>query len=206
MKGKKINFNIKNLILMIVSSLMLVVVSVCWFVIANRNSVEGFTAEVDNPSSNADFYEAVDLNMNGVIDNGETYELIKDTSINTRNMEPGQTFFYKVSVRNSHANSNFQMRFNNISDIDGMAEQLLVNAKIVDSSGVVKASTGDNNVLSSLLETSDGSIFDAVLLTGTKFAVGNYEVFYSLKLKNDTTSTVEGKLLTIDDVVVAFVE
>ena len=206
MKGKKIKFNIKNLILMIVSSLTLVVVSVCWFTIANRNILEGFTAEVENPSSNVEFYEAIDANMNGVIDNGESYELIRDTSVNTKNMEPGQIFFYKVLVRNSHENSNFEMRFNNISDIDGMAEQLLVNAKIVDSSGVVKASNGDNNVLSSLLETSDGSIFDAVLLTGTEFAVGNYEVFYSLKLKNDTTSTFEGKFLTIDDVVVAFVE
>ena len=203
MKNYNAQISAKSIILLILSALTLTIGTLCWFFMSGRNRVDDFFVEVDNPSSNFVFYEAVDANKNGVIDDDEMYVEIESLDIYTENMVPGQTFFYKVFVKNSKNNTNFGLFFKDITDTDEMAQQIAVSASLVDKNGNVKASTNGDKVLSTLM-TSNNETANAQILGMSECPKGDYEVYYTVKLKNDTSFLYYDKTLSIDNVEVSF--
>lgn len=205
MKNYKAQISAKSLIMLMLSALTLTIGTLCWFFMSGRNKVNDFAVEVDNPSSNFIFYEAIDTNKNGVIDNGEMYVEIENPDIYTENMVPGQTFFYKVFVKNTKNDTNFGLFFKDITDTNEMAQQIAVSASLVDKNGNVKASTNGDKVLSTLM-TSNNETANAQILGMSDCPQGDYEVYYTLKLKTDTSYLYYDKTLSIDNVEASFYE
>lgn len=203
MKNYKAKISVKSIILLILSALTLTIGTLCWFFMSGRNRVDDFFVEVDNPSSNFVFYEAVDTNKNGVIDDDEIYVEIESPDIYTENMVPGQTFFYKVFVKNSKNGSNFGLFFKNITDTDNIAQQIAVSANLLDTTGSVKATTNGEIDLSTLITSGDTTL-NAEILGMSECPKGDYEVYYTVKLKNDTSFLYYDKTLSIDNVEVSF--
>lgn len=203
MKNYKSQISVKSIILLILSTLTLTIGTLCWFFMSGRNRVDDFFVEVDNPSSNFVFYEAVDANKNGVIDDDEMYVEIESLDIYTENMVPGQTFFYKVFVKNSKDGSNFGLFFKDITDTDNIAQQIAVSANLLDATGNVKATSNGEIDLSTLI-TSNDTTSDAKILGMSECPKGDYEIYYTVKLKIDTSSLYYNKTLSINNVEVLF--
>lgn len=205
MKNKKLNINLKNFILMVVSALILVTATVCWFFMTHNNTVGGFNTNVDNPSSHFIFYEAEDTNKNGVIDGDEEYVEIGTANIESNNMIPGKTYFYKVTVDNQRDNSLFGLFFNNIEETGTLSSVVEVTAEVKNSLGATVLSTNGFKILSTLMTTDDsGTVTDAKVLTGTGFNRDTYDVYYTVKMSTSATTEYEDFRISIDDVSASF--
>lgn len=202
----KSELSIKNSILIFVSALALVAASFCWFSMSSQNNIEQMSVGVDTLSSDFVFYEAVDTNRDGVISGQETYVEISNASINTSNMVPGQTFFYKAIVRNKKAGANFAFIFKNILDSNNLSGQVIVTARLLDSNSTVRTATSGVVTIHDIAVTDENDETNAPVLSDTNLPIGYYELYYTLKLNSGTTSTYEGKSMTISDVMVAFYE
>ena len=207
MKDKKVNQNLKNLILMVVSALVLISATVCWFFLTSANTVEGFEVGVDSPSSHMVFYEAIDENKNGVVDGTESYKEISTTNIITKNMIPGKTYFYMVKIDTMKDNMKFGLFFNGIEEspveegIPSLSSQIKVTANIKKANGNVITATDGEKILSTMIEYDEtGTIADAMILTGNNFAKGDYEVYYTIKMAEDATILNEDQYVNINDV------
>ena len=205
MKKTNSDFSIKNSIMIFVSALVLVAASFCWFSLSSKNDVNEFTAEVDTLSSDFVFYEAVDADMSGTINGQETYVEISDASINTANMVPGQTFFYKFVLRNKNAGSDFAFVFSDIIDANNLSSQVMVTASLYNSSSVLQAETDSARSIA-YYSTTQNNVTSANILETDNLALGYYELYYTVKLNNNATSSFENKALTITNVLIAFYE
>lgn len=204
MKKHKSDLGIKNSILIIVSALSLAFATFSWFSLNNHNNIENFEAEVDTLSSNFTFYQAVDENRNGVIDGSETYVEISDNSINTRYMIPGEKYFYKAILNNRRNNSHFAFIFSDIVDDSSFSSEVKVTARLLDSTNVTVAQTSTERSIDYFAVTDENSIKDATVLTAQSLPAGDYSLFYTLKIDENTGSDFENDSLLITNVVTAF--
>ncbi|MBQ7654861.1 MAG: hypothetical protein IJS17_07305, partial [Clostridia bacterium] len=177
----------------------LIAASLCWFSMGTQVDMERISVGVDSLSSNYIFYEAVDADRDGVIDNDEIYTEITDDTIRTRYMVPGQKYFYKVVVTNNHTNAHFAFIFDNISYTGSFADYVKVAAQLVDSTSTTRATSVERTI-------SDiaGSDTSATILTASNLATGSYELYYTVKLDASAASTYESANLTVTDVIPEF--
>ena len=204
MKKTKYELGLKNSILIIVSALVLAFASYCWFSLNSHNDIQDFTVGVDTLSSNYTFYQAVDENRNGVIDGQETYNEIEDMSISTQYMIPGEKYFYKAILENVKPGAHFAFIFSNIVDDSDFGSEVKVFAKLVGSNSQIISQSSTESSIAYYSVTDDNNITDATILTAQSIATGTYELYYTLKIDESTTSDFEDDSLVITNVVTAF--
>lgn len=202
-KSDNVKIKSKSVVLMVISALLLITATVCWFTMSNMTGIDEFPLLVDSPSSHNVFYEAVDLNHNRKIDGQEKYEIITtDTySIYTSKMVPRQIYFYKVVIDCPKNGMGFSFVFNNIFDRDNYSEKVLYTAKLVKDSAALPVSESQGTLSDIITEDSNARVLSCEGLD-----MGKYELYYTLELDESAESEYQDKFLSIGDIDLIFYE
>ncbi len=215
----------KSLILVIVTGVVLVAATLCWFSTAGNSKIEEVESPILGASSTAVFYYAEDKNHDGQItaSEGEEYLPIESNDITLANMVPGATYFYMVQFDKCQVNSSFVLTFENVVDKngeDGLQKygdfvDISAHVSSVDASGTETNLGGSlinstNPALSALYrettnESGESQINCDVIKTSKQQTSGMYRMYYSFTLKTATEIAQSQFSLLISNVYAAVV-
>ncbi len=199
-------FGIKNLIFLVVTAVLLIVATVCWFMEAKNNKVETLDNDIETGLAQTTFFEAVDSNHNNVIDGDEQYVEKSSTEFSTKNMVPGQKYFFRIEITSSATKNGMGLYFNGITDSNGteknkFGDSIKINAKITDNTGSSIKTYPSEKKLSSLY-VPDGEIINApVIEYSGGLNNGTYKIDYTVQI-DDVNFKIDkaGYSLTVNDV------
>lgn len=187
----------KSFIMLMVTGVVLVAVTLCWFALSNKSQVDQVQSNIENDASSiANIYYGVDVNNEIAItkDTLSRYEKFGDTKITLSNMIPGAEYFYKAEFKGCKNGQTITLSFDGITGNTGLASQIMVYRVITTTAETIQNPHDFDNVISGTLSSS--GLKQEFELTGD----GNYTVYYSLKFKDEATVSYAAQELEIKNV------
>lgn len=189
MAKKKNNNSAKSLLMVIVTGITLVAVTLCWFAIMDRSSVEQIKrVDVKNESSTfASIYFGADKNNKIAIktDDIVKYEMISDREIILENMFPGAEYTYMAEFKNARAGNKITLDLNKIADVTGnLTSSVILNRRVslITANGKETTDPGYRYSADEITLNNEETFEYSVRLDGT------YRVYFSFKI--DETKTI----------------
>lgn len=199
-KAKEKNKNsTKSFVMLIVTGVTLVAVTLCWFVMSNRTTVEEVKeVEVANEESSfANIYYGADATGKIAIRPDDIVEYIKitDNIITLENMFPGAEYTYRAEFSSAREGQKITLSFDGIQDKNG--GNLTASVETARRAVLVTDSTEEIKYNPSTVS------LNAVRDNPFEYTVesdGKYRVYYSFKIADATTSAKENMSIEINNV------
>ncbi len=190
MAKKEKNNSAKSLMMVIVTGIALVAVTLCWFAIMDRSSVEQIKkVDVKNESSTfANIYFGVDENDKIAIRTEDIvkYEKISDKEIILENMFPGAEYTYMAEFKDAKAGYKITLDLDKIADVTGnLTSSVILNRRVslITANGEETTDPGYRYSADEITLNKEETFEYSVRLDGT------YRVYFSFKI--DETKTIE---------------
>ncbi len=183
----------KSLAMVLITGLTLAAVTLCWFAIMDRSSVEKIKSSVENTESSlASIYYGADATGEIAITPGAIKQYIKvqDNPILLENMIPGAEYTYMAKFSSVKRGQTMSLTLEGISNTKGdLMSSVRLNRR-------ASKMNGDNETLRDKaaeisLSVADGDVFKYTLTQAD--ANGEYAIFYTLKITEET-KTDKGNL------------
>ncbi len=215
--AKEKNKAAKSFTMLVVTGVVLVAVTLCWFAMVRKTSVkDSELGIVNDASSKASIYVGV-TNKNGTITNQSTeedcvkaikrdeiagYVPVSGNAIKLENMVPGSEYFYMAVFQNCSQGYNIEVTLTNVIDKDkgGLINKIMVYNEIKKQSSTfgdrIYRETGYANGEAKALSNLNTIIEDDIekkclLLTNYKIVETGtsqtYAVYFSFKFADDAT-------------------
>lgn len=189
MAEKKDKKSAKSLVMVLVTGLTLVAVTLCWFAIMDRSTIDKIESSVQNQESSlASIYYGADANGDIAITPGaiKQYVKVQDNPILLENMIPGAEYTYMAKFPLVKSGQTISLTLNGIANVNNgdLMSSVRLNRRASKMSG-------DNETLKDTadeisLASADGNSYKYKLASAdTK---GEYAIFYTLKIAEDTTT------------------
>lgn len=107
--------NIKQVLFFAAVLLALIAATAAWIVAGRKTTTDDVGAKTPHGLFAAVYYEAPDIDKNGVHDAGEEWQVIEEKAINYSGLVPGQTKFYRIKIITYEESILFTMDFKDIS-------------------------------------------------------------------------------------------
>lgn len=178
----------KSFVMLIVTGVVLVAVTLCWFAIMDRSSVEEIKrVDVKNESSTfASIYYGVDENNKIAIRTTDIKEYIKidDREIILENMFPGAEYTYMAEFNNAGAGNKITLDLNDIANVKGnLMSSVKLNRRIS-----LMTSSGKETTDEYYRYAADETTLDKESTFEYKVSrAGTYRVFFSFKIDEAKT-------------------
>lgn len=191
--------NIKQVLFFAAVLLALIAATAAWIVAGRRADADEVGAKTPHGLFAAVYYEAPDIDKNGLHDAGEEWQIIEEQAINYSGLVPGQTKFYRIKIITYEESINFTMDFTDIATTlppgstataADVLSRLFVTLRVEDINGNPIA--GASSVASNLLAYLGGDAVTSkavysIDLTG--YEESEVNIYYYLGL---TPGHVEG--------------
>lgn len=196
----------KSFVMLIVTGVVLVAVTLCWFAIMDRSSVEEIKrVDVKNESSTfANIYYGVDKNDKIAIRTEDIvkYEMISDREIVLENMFPGAEYTYMAEFKNAEKGYKITLDLNKIADVQG---NLISSVKLNRRVSLMSGDSGDKETTSAepsyKVQADEIFLSDENTFTYTVPNNGRYRVYFSFKIdENKTIDDVANMSAMIENV------
>jgi len=178
----------KSFVMLIVTGVVLVAVTLCWFAIMDRSSVEEIKrVDVKNESSTfANIYYGADENDKIAIRTEDIDEYIKisNREIILENMFPGAQYTYMAEFTNADAGNKITLDLNGIANVNGnLMSSVKLNRRISLMTSNEKETTDEHyRYVADETNLDKESTFEYIVpLKGT------YRVFFSFKIDEART-------------------
>ena len=185
----------KSLAMVLITGLTLAAVTLCWFAIMDRSSVEQIKSSVENTESSlASIYYGADANGNIAItpEAIKQYVKVQENPITLENMIPGAEYTYMAKFSSVNRGQTMSLTLEGISntkDKDLMSSvKLNRRASKINGDKETSVKYTANEIL---LSAADGDSFKYKLTSAD--ANGEYAIFYTLKITEET-KTDKGNL------------
>lgn len=178
----------KSFVMLIVTGVVLVAVTLCWFAIMDRSSVEEIKrVDVKNESSTfANIYYGVDKNDKIAIRTEDIDEYIKieDREIILENMFPGAEYTYMAEFKDANVGNKITLDLNDIANVTGnLTSKVKLNRRIS-----LMTSTGKETTDTSCRYAADETTLDQEsTFEYTVTRAGTYRVYFSFKIDENVT-------------------
>lgn len=178
----------KSFVMLIVTGVVLVAVTLCWFAITNSTNVESISSSVDNTaSSKATLWVAEDAEGNiadraGFINEYVLAETEGETIV-LENMVPGAEYFYKAEFKDCLGDFDVKMELSNIVD-KGLQNMITVHSRFTTSADTTIHSDSQNPK-----PLSDGTLISDKISCTEKTT---YIIYFSFKFSEDATIGADG--------------
>lgn len=200
MAKKKDNNSAKSLVMVLITGLTLVVVTLCWFALMDKSSVEQIKSSVENTESSlASIYYGADANGNIAItpESIKQYVKVQENPITLENMIPGAEYTYMAKFSSVRSGQTISLTLEGISDKKG---DLMSSVKLNRRASKIN---GDKEALKDtaqeiLLSVADGNQFRYTLKPTD--AQGEYAIFYTLKITEETKTNKGNMSIEITNV------
>lgn len=185
MAEKKDKKSAKSLVMVLVTGLTLVAVTLCWFAIMDRSTIDKIESSVQNQESSlASIYYGADANGDIAITPGaiKQYVKVQDNPILLENMIPGAEYTYMAKFPSVKSGQTISLTLNGITGELMSSVRLNRRASKMSGDNETVKDTADEISLAS----ADGNSYKYKLASAdTK---GEYAIFYTLKIAEDTTT------------------
>lgn len=180
----------KSLVMLIVTGVVLVAVTLCWFVINKKTSVDSLGSAVNNDaSSTAKLYYGV-KNQNGDIAvDRETligYKEVSEDIIKLENMVPGSEYFYVAVFESCSAGRVITLDFTDVVDY-GLAEVITVYCEAIKNSTSIVTTDKGFAQAEAMNQLGNGSVTVCEKEIKSSEEAGRYFVYFSFKFDEDAT-------------------
>ncbi len=204
---------LKSAALMVATAMVLVVVTVAWFMLGGKAGADEIKSDVVAEEITYTIYEAIDTNKNGVLDTDEAqnWNVVTEDTLQLVAAVPNQYRFYKVVVHSGGKNS-LAFKLNGISatPLDASAgasdifERIHVRFLVKDDGGDPGFPTTGvdpiNTNLLTLLGDPAPTNYTVYTIDLSGYQNRIFEIYYDVGLSSDTPAgdVALGSLIEID--------
>lgn len=199
---EKNNNSTKSFVMLIVTGVVLVSVTLCWFVMSSRNEIKEITdIPVANESSSfANIYYGADENGKIAIRPNDItqYKLIETKEIVLENMFPGAEYTFMAKFPATVAGQKITLNLDGIrNDVGTLLSSVKLNRRVSLMDGEIESTKDTSRYVASEISLSaeNDNPFEYTINEA-----GEYRVFYSFKIDELTTSEKENMSIMIENV------
>lgn len=184
----------KSLAMVLITGLTLAAVTLCWFAIMDRSSVDQIKSSVENTESSlASIYYGADANGNIAItpEAIKQYVKVQENPITLENMIPGAEYTYMAKFSSVNRGQTMSLTLEGISNTKDkdLMSSVKLNRRASKMNG--DKETVIDTAKEILLSAADGDSFKYKLTSAD--VNGEYAIFYTLKITEET-KTDKGNL------------
>lgn len=191
----------KSLAMVFITGLTLVAVTLCWFAIMDRSSVDQIKSSVENTESTfASIYYGADANGDIAITPSaiKQYVKVQENPITLENMIPGAEYTYMAKFAQVSRGQTVNLTLEGISNTKGdLMSSVILNRRVSKMNGdketAVKLTANEIS-----LSVADGNLFRYKLTSAD--TNGEYAIFYTLKITEETKTNKGNMSIEITNV------